>query len=71
VETLGVAPLLNRRGTTWRKLSDAEREAAGTTAGAVALMRREPSIIKRPVVTWPGGEVTVGFDEAAWAARCG
>lgn len=32
-----------------------------------ALMLATPSVIKRPVVEWAGGAVTVGFDEALWA----
>ncbi len=54
--------LLNRQGSTWRKLSPAEQAAAQTAAGAAALMQAQPSVIKRPVVEWPGGQVTVGFD---------
>lgn len=36
-------------------------------ASASALMRREPSVIKRPVVDW-GDQTAVGFDPAAWEA---
>jgi Spx/MgsR family transcriptional regulator len=60
--------VLNRKGTMWRKLSDAEREAVVDAASARALMLRQPSVIKRPVVEWPGGPITVGFDPEAWAA---
>ena len=34
-----------------------------------ALMIDQPSVIKRPVVEWPDGAVTVGFDAADWAGR--
>ncbi|WP_295851057.1 Spx/MgsR family RNA polymerase-binding regulatory protein [uncultured Xylophilus sp.] len=61
--------LLNRRGTTWRGLDAAAQAAAGTDAGAVALMQAQPSIVKRPVVEWPDGTVTVGFDADDWARR--
>ncbi len=60
--------LVNRKGTTWRKLAPADQAAAQDDAGAQALMLREPSVIKRPVVEW-GREVTVGFDPAAWETR--
>ncbi len=62
--------LVNRKGTTWRKLDPAAQGEAATDAGAAALMAREPSVIKRPVVEWqrPGApEVSVGFDPEAWA----
>jgi len=62
--------LLNRRGTTWRKLDPAAQAAVVDGASAMALMQAEPSLIKRPVVDW-GAETTVGFDPADWAARTG
>jgi Spx/MgsR family transcriptional regulator len=65
----GWQKLLNRQGTTWRKL-DAETQArAGDAAGARALMLEQPSVIKRPVVEWSDGAVTVGFDADAWKQR--
>ena len=65
----GWEKLLNRQGTMWRKLPDEERAAVVDAASAAALMRRVPSVIKRPVVEWPDGSITVGFDATAWAAR--
>jgi arsenate reductase (glutaredoxin) len=61
--------LLNRAGTTWRKLDEAQRAAAGDAAGARALMLATPSVIKRPVLRWPDGRYSVGFDAADWAGR--
>ncbi|MEE9319403.1 MAG: ArsC family reductase [Granulosicoccus sp.] len=53
--------LVNRRGTTWRKLPDADKEGI-TTAKAVALMEANTSLIKRPVLEH-GDKRLVGFDE--------
>ena len=53
--------LLNRRGTSWRKLSDAEK-AITDEAQLVALMVANPSLVKRPVCV-AGKTVTVGFSE--------
>lgn len=58
--------LLNRAGTTFRKLPDADK-ADLDEARAIALMAANPSCIKRPVVEHPGG-LLVGFREAEWAA---
>ncbi|MDO8388162.1 MAG: arsenate reductase [Polaromonas sp.] len=66
---VGWQKLLNRQGTTWRKLDAAVQAGASDAAGALALMQAHASVIKRPVVEWPGGQVSVGFDAAAWAAR--
>jgi arsenate reductase (glutaredoxin) len=43
--------------------------AATDAASAQAVMREHPSVIKRPVVEWDDGRVTVGFTPEAWAAR--
>jgi arsenate reductase (glutaredoxin) len=59
--------LLNRQGSTWRKLDAAAQAAAGNAADARALMLAQPSIIKRPVVEWGDGCITVGFDAGRWA----
>ena len=61
--------LVNRQGSTWRKLDEATQLHAGNDAGARALMLAQPSVIKRPVVEWADGTVTVGFDPATWTVR--
>ena len=65
VRQLGWETLLNRRGTTFRQLSEADK-ADIDAAKAVRLMAAHPSTIKRPVVEYPGG-LLVGFDPEAWA----
>jgi arsenate reductase (glutaredoxin) len=62
----GWEKLLNRQGTTWRKLDAATQSQAGSEAGARALMLAQPSVVKRPVIEWADGRVTVGFDPEAW-----
>ena len=58
--------LLNRRGTTFRKLDEAEK-ADMTREKAIALMQEHPSMIKRPVVeTEDGDRVLVGFALSEW-----
>ena len=69
VAAAGWEKVLNRAGTTFRKLPDADRENLNE-AKAVAVMAANPSCIKRPVVEHPGG-LLVGFREADWdAALC-
>jgi len=69
VAAAGWERVLNRKGTTWRKLAEAQRTAVIDATSAQALMREEPSLIKRPVVEWDDGRITVGFDAGDWAAR--
>ena len=66
---VGWEGLLNRRGTTWRQLDDALRAAVVDAASARAVMLSHSSVIKRPVVEWADGRITVGFDAADWARR--
>lgn len=69
LQAAGWERLLNRKGTTWRHLDPAAQSQAGNEAGARALMLAQPSVIKRPVVEWPDGSVTVGFEPASWPVR--
>lgn len=68
-DAAGWQALLNTRGTTFRKLPEADRTGIDR-AKALALMAAHPSLIKRPVVEHSGG-LLVGFDEAAWATALG
>ena len=58
-KAVGWEKLLNRAGTTFRKLPDADK-AGLTEAKALALMAAQPSMIKRPVLE-AGGALLVGF----------
>lgn len=66
VAQAGLDKVLNKAGTTFRKLPE-EDKADLTTAKAVALMVAQPSLIKRPIVEHPGG-LLVGFKQAEWEA---
>ena len=61
--------VLNRKGNTWRGLDDASRIAVVDAPSAKALMLAYASAIKRPVVVWANGAITVGFNEAQFS-RC-
>ena len=61
--------LVNRKGTTWRKLDDTTRDAVNGAESAITLMLTQPSVIKRPVVVWQEGAITVGFDAEVFASR--
>ena len=67
-EAVGWEKLLNRQGTTWRKLGAKVQASALDAAGAQTVMLANPSVIKRPVVEWQAGRgpITVGFDAPRW-----
>lgn len=66
----GWETVLNRKGTTFRALPEADRVGLDADK-AVALMRAQPSMIKRPVLALEDGRTLVGFDPAAWDAALG
>ena len=68
-QMVGWETLVNRKGTTWRKLDDATRLAVTDLPSATVLMVAHPSVVKRPVVAWPDGRLTVGFDPAVFASH--
>ena len=71
LQALGWEAVLNRKGTTWRKLDPALQATVTDAASAVAVMRAHPSVVKRPVVRWPHGRLSVGFSPAHFAALQG
>ena len=66
VGAIGWETLLNRRGTTWRKLQEADREGLNPKS-ATALMLKNPTLIKRPVFD-AGGTYLVGISAAEQSA---
>jgi arsenate reductase (glutaredoxin) len=66
VDTVGIDALINRAGTTFRKLDDADKAGLDRRA-AIALMIAHPSIIKRPVAEGEG-VLLVGFKPDLYAA---
>ncbi len=68
----GWETLLNRKGTTWRRLDPSVQAGAVDADGARQLMLEHASVIKRPVVEWGDAKtsvVTVGFNSDDWQTR--
>ena len=68
---LGTEKLVNRKGTTWRKL-DAATQAGLSATNTAALLAKEPSLVKRPVFERDGQAIGIGFpkgEEDAVLAR--
>ena len=66
---LGWEQVLNRSGTTWRKQDEAARAGVTDAASAAVLMQAEPSVIKRPLVRWADGRLSVGFSPEQFASQ--
>lgn len=63
---LGWQALLNTRGTTWRTVDEARRNAITDEQSAIALMIEMPAIIKRPLLCAPGKPMLLGFNETQY-----
>lgn len=66
IKKAGWEALLNRAGTTFRKLPDKDKSAVDERK-AIALMLDQPSMIKRPVLELGGGRLLVGFKPDIYA----
>ena len=66
VETVGIDKIMNTKGTTYRKLSDAQKAQMNQDVdAALDMMVAQPSMIKRPIVV-SDNELIIGFDETAF-----
>jgi arsenate reductase (glutaredoxin) len=73
IAAVGWEKLLNRKGTSWRKLDTATQATAVDAESAAKLLILNASLIKRPVVEWTDSpsdaDITVGFEADSWAKR--
>jgi len=64
---VGWESLVNKRGTTWRKLEEADQKKVTNEKNAIALMLEKTSVIKRPLIEKDGKVLALGFDEAVYS----
>lgn len=69
LQAAGWDTVINRKGTTWRQLDETTRTGVTDAASARAVALANPSVIKRPVVEWADGTITVGFNATDWQQR--
>ena len=62
VQYFGLEKVLNKKGTTWRKLSEEEQNKIVDDKSAIDLMVQNTSMIKRPIIDL-GSKKLIGFDE--------
>lgn len=71
IAQVGWEALVNKRGTTWRRLTDDEKETVIDAQSAVALMSEKTSVIKRPLIENDGKILLLGFDAAEYEESLG
>lgn len=65
LEEFGWEQIVNRRGTTWRKLDDEVKESVRDNETALVVLLENPSAIKRPIAE-ADGKTLLGFDPVTW-----
>lgn len=65
----GAELLINRKGTTWRKFDDGQKEKAEEQKQAIELMATHTSVIKRPLIEQNGQILAIGFDEKEYEQK--
>lgn len=63
IDGLGLEQVVNKRGTTFRKLDEAAKSAAESKASAIPLLQEKSSMIKRPIIVFEDGSMQAGLDE--------
>lgn len=61
-EKVGYQSLINKKGTTYRKLEEKEKEKLEIEEKALAILSAKSSMIKRPIVEFPDGKLILGFE---------
>jgi Spx/MgsR family transcriptional regulator len=72
MKAVGWETVVNRKGTSWRKLSPEEQARVTSAIAATPFVLANPSLVKRPVIEWQsanGTDITVGFQPEQWLAR--
>ena len=61
-DKVGYEALINKRGTTYRKLEDEDKKELETEKSALVVLAEKSSMIKRPIIEFPNGEIVLGFE---------
>lgn len=69
LEQLSLDELVNRKGTTYKKLSEDEKALTQNEGTAISLLGEKSSMIKRPILVFEDGVIQAGFDEEAVLAK--
>jgi arsenate reductase (glutaredoxin) len=62
-DKVGYGELINKKGTTYKKLGENDKSALNEESAALAILSENSSMIKRPLVEFPDGTILLGFDE--------
>lgn len=61
LEKTTLSSLVNKQGTTYKKMAEAQKVALETVETALPILMENSSMIKRPLIVYPDGSITLGF----------
>lgn len=70
-DKVGFETMINKKGTTYKKLEDQEKTSLETKSKAIALLSEKNSMIKRPIIEFSDGGLILGFEPEQIKARLG
>jgi arsenate reductase len=71
ISEAGLETIVNKKGTTWRQLTDEQKVAMEDQKAAITILLEKTSMIKRPIVEVDGKVILLGFDEQAYHENFG
>ncbi|WP_158858413.1 Spx/MgsR family RNA polymerase-binding regulatory protein [Lunatibacter salilacus] len=69
LKKISLDELVNRKGTTYKKLSDNEKAATLNVDSAIPILQEKSSMIKRPIIVFKDGNIHAGLNEEAILAK--
>lgn len=66
LEKIPMGTLVNKQGTTYRKMDESQKVALEKAETAIPILIENSSMIKRPILVLPEGEILIGFDSEKW-----
>ncbi|QRN41733.1 MAG: Spx/MgsR family RNA polymerase-binding regulatory protein [Neisseriaceae bacterium] len=63
INKLSLSQLINKKSITWRQLDNDMKQLIENNQSVISILRDNITLIKRPVIQWADGSVTVGYDE--------
>ncbi|ELV07710.1 Protein YffB [Wohlfahrtiimonas chitiniclastica SH04] len=69
IDAFGLDVVINKRGTTWRKLSTEDQAACAAVKTALPILLANLSMIKRPILMKDDQPIFIGFDPSLWQAK--
>lgn len=61
-QKVGVESLINKKGTTYKKLSEENKQKMESENSALSILSSNSSMIKRPIIEFPNGDLVLGFE---------